>query len=70
MYIALGYNIELILNTRYKHNKSLLFGFTANAGKYYGTLVNYCGKAWDVHLDCVMKVSHSLLVAEFKSDTK
>ena len=31
--------------------------FTANAGKFYGGLINYCGKAWDVHLDCVMRVS-------------
>ena len=46
------------------------FGFAANAGKYYGTLVNYCGKAWEVHLDCVMKVGQSLLVAEFKCNNK
>ena len=52
------------------YNKSFFFGFAANAGKYYGTLVNYCGKAWDVHLDCIMKVSQSLFVAEFKCVNK
>ena len=30
---------------------------TANGNKFYSGLVSYCGKAWDVHLDCVMKVS-------------
>ena len=29
---------------------------SADAGKYYAGRVSYCGKAWDVHLDCVMKV--------------
>lgn len=35
--------------------------FPANGNKYYGILVSYCGKAWDVHLDCVMKVGVAMV---------
>ena len=38
------------------HVNGCIFNIPANGSKYYGGLIAYCSKAWDIHLDCVMKV--------------
>ena len=46
----------------YNDTSKVVYHYTANASKYYGSLISYCNKAWDVHLDCVMKVGVSSVV--------